>query len=177
MNNDEDIIISYGKRMLLQMAIVFVVSMMIGMVLRIPEKVIIFLVCLMTLRHNAGGVHMSSRIGCAIISLVLFVASAFFIKYVDVPYGIQMVTMSVSSLCIVAIAPVDNANNRLEDDERLLIRNRMIYILATKSIAFMVLYLLKLYQYSKLIVLATFMTCILVLIGKLTNLIKRGETE
>ena len=173
MSDNEEVIISYGKRMLLQIVIVFVISLLVGIVLQIPVKVIIFLVCLMPLRHNAGGVHMSSRKGCAIISFILLVASAFFIKYVDVPYGIQMFFMCFSSLCIVTIAPVDNANNRLESDEMVLIRNRMIYILAAEGIAFMVLYLLKLYQYSKLIVLAMFMTCIFVLIGKLINLIKR----
>ena len=61
MSDNEEAIIYYGKRMLLQILIVFVISLLVGIILQIPVKVVIFLVCLMPLRHNAGGVHMSSK--------------------------------------------------------------------------------------------------------------------
>lgn len=177
MSDSEEIIISYGKKMILQMVIVFAVSLVVGIVLRIPAKIIMFLVCIVPLRQNAGGVHMTSRIGCLISTMAILIASAFIIKYVDIPYGIQMLTMCLSSICIVSIAPVDNANNRLDDDEKVLIKTRMIFILATESIVFLILYLLKLFQYSKLLALVIFETCMLALIGKLENMITRDEKQ
>lgn len=175
MSDNEEIIIAYGKKMILQAVIVFIMVTLVGFILRMPLKIIIFLACLMPLRQNAGGVHMASRIGCAIGSFIVLVVSALIIKYIDIHYGIQMLVMCFSSMCIAKIAPVDNVNNPLEEDERILIAERMIYILATECIAFLVLYLLKLYQYSKLIVLATFVTCMLVLTGELINMTKRKK--
>ncbi|MBW9159446.1 accessory gene regulator B family protein [Clostridium tagluense] len=98
---------------ILKLLFVAIVSFFIGMI----KEVLILFIMFGTLRLTAAGIHLKSSLGCTIVSLIVFIGSAYLtIKY---PLSIPL-TCIVSIICTVLLykySPADTENRPILEKE------------------------------------------------------------
>ncbi len=147
----------------------FIALIIIGIITGTIIKTTILFFLLLPLRQYSGGFHLQSKHACAVLSAGILAGMALMMKFVLVPEIIQMMIIVCGGTVIISNAPVDNPNNPLDIDIKKIFRKKALITLAIEAIAFMVLFLLKLYAYSQIVVLAVGLTALLLIGGLIVN--------
>lgn len=139
----------------------------------IPEACM-FLVTFIPLRQNAGGYHTKHRWSCAVMSLLIYIAVLLSVRLCQINQFIQIMLFVVNMLVIIRLAPVDNIDNRLDDDEIRVYKNRTRNILVVELVIFMIFFICNCLHWCYIITMSVMVTGILVCIGTFQNKTTRG---
>lgn len=118
-SDDEREIVEYGILQGMVLLIGMVVAIIMGILLRIPEKAFCFLVCSYFLRIYAGGYHAKTQFWCSVFSAVATFICFLWLKYVELPQMILHMLSLIAGIFVVAYAPIDNESRELEEVERI----------------------------------------------------------
>lgn len=130
LTEDEKEIVQYG---LVQGTVLFcgvVVAAIMGVILRILLKAIVFLISAYFLRIYAGGYHAKTPLRCGILSAVTTILCFLWLKFFTIPAIAMLLILVAAGLIIVLYAPVENENRVLSDEEKSLyaMKTRLIVL-------------------------------------------------
>jgi accessory gene regulator B len=116
--DDRDIYV-YGLIVTFSHAIGLVITLLLGFLLAVPLKLLIFFAMFTALRVSSGGYHAGSFWKCTVVSLLMMFAVVIVIRFtpgiVHIPL---MFALSIASILIVfRFAPVAHENRPLSADE------------------------------------------------------------
>lgn len=166
-DEEEKEIIEFGVERLITVVVASIVVIAIGYILHELVRTILLLLCLLPLRQNAGGLHLSNKWVCAFVSVSALIAMVLIMKYY-VPNSLLMLIITViSSFPIVMFAPIGNANRELDLIEKKVFGNRAKTIWIIEILLFLLLYSNELTHWSIIISFSVIVTGTLVFIGKI----------
>lgn len=164
-DSNEQEIIKFGVEQLTTLVVGAFVTLIIGVLLNEPIRTAMLLLCLLPLRQNAGGFHLSKKWSCTVVSVLLLITMILIIKYLSIPRNMSIVLLALGSIPIVFLSPVGNANRRLDQAEIRVFGNRAKMIWLAQTIVFFILWILDLSQWYIIILLSITVSSLLVLLG------------
>lgn len=114
---EEREIYSFGIECMILKAIHVISYVFLAIIMHQLFELLIMLSVLILLRKNAGGYHAKTRIGCYIVSCMTVYLSLLFHKLVDID-EIYFIGWILCSVMIFLLAPIDNANKRMDQIEK-----------------------------------------------------------
>lgn len=113
-------------------------------------QTIFFIIVFIPLRVYAGGFHAKTPLRCYVYSSFFMIIILVAMKYLWIINEFTCIfVISVSSIIIGVLAPVETANKPLEERERKVYRKKMIRIIEGEGIVWLCAYL---FQFEKLII-------------------------
>lgn len=133
---------------------------------------VVYIVCMVSLRRNAGGFHANSINICFLLSLSSYIlcyictSSAF----IQIPYFLQYLLIIISSLVIIIMAPVCHINQEATRNDRFLLRRATLIVLFLQVSGYLILSILDLAHQIQLIGLyAIVVNAISIIVAKINN--------
>lgn len=113
----------YGVHLLFAAFINVLSTICIGILMGMVWESILFLITFIPIRTYAGGYHARTQGQCYVISLIINLLAMFVIKW-SIDYSvIRFAVFAISQIGIFLVAPVDNENKVLTDQEKKIYRN------------------------------------------------------
>lgn len=132
---------------------------------------IIFLVAYIPLRSYAGGYHAKTPFRCYLFSVIMIAFTLLIIKlYIWNEINVIAITI-VSAWIIILLGPVEDKNKPLDQIERAIFKKRTNIILCVLIVLAMLLWFAGQKQISICIIMAFNILSIMLLLGKIKNLI------
>lgn len=130
-----------------------------------------FGICFVTLRNYAGGLHAKTHFGCSILLIVVILGWVAAIKYIEVKYLkiISYVFVVVSTPIVLFLAPVDNSNNVLDNNQKKKYKIKCFIVFFIIIIGYLISFLLNRYTYSFIISYSIICVCISMIIQNFFN--------
>ncbi|MBQ5335658.1 MAG: accessory gene regulator B family protein [Oscillospiraceae bacterium] len=113
-----------GVQQLLRYTVSFAATLAIGMFFGMFRQCAVFMAGYVPLRHSAGGFHAKTPFRCSLFSAVLTAAALGLIRFLSGTAGGCAVTLALSAVCILLLAPVGSENKPLDETERRVFRRR-----------------------------------------------------
>ncbi len=151
-SQEEAELVNYGLESLKSDLIGIVMSILIGVCFsRLLEGVLLW-GFMYPLRKNAGGFHASTRMRCMLLSAGMLIAA--FICLIRHIWSriVYMLITAIFFAVILHLAPVENPNKRLDEEERRVYGRRARIILIVESVLFL---LALLFGWEKLMTVIT----------------------
>lgn len=111
-------IISYGMKRGKVILISTLLTIIMGGILGIFWQSVIFWFCLSILRKYAGGYHANTEKQCYVISFIIVLVSLLCIKIINYSVNWGILLHTISLLVIFFLAPVENVNHILDEEEK-----------------------------------------------------------
>lgn len=133
-------------------------------------QIIFFMIVFIPLRVYAGGFHAKTPLRCYAYSIFFMIIILVAMKYSWIINKFTcIVIISVSSIIIGVLAPVETENKPLEEIERKVYRKKMMQIIIGEDIIWLVTYLLQLEKLVNCLCWSFIVVVVGVCIGKLEN--------
>lgn len=113
-----------GVQQLLRYTVSFAATLIIGLLFGMLRQCALFMAAYVPLRHSAGGFHAKTPLRCSLFSAVLTVAALGLIRLLSGTAEGCAVTLLLSDVCILLLAPVGSENKPLDETERRVFRRR-----------------------------------------------------
>lgn len=111
-------IVQYGLKRGKIILLSTIVTITIGAFLGIIWQSIVFWFSLSILRKYIGGYHSNTEKSCYAISFIVVVVSLFCVKSIDYNGKCGIILQILSFLAILILAPVENTNHILDEEEK-----------------------------------------------------------
>ncbi|WIV11590.1 accessory gene regulator B family protein [Proteiniborus sp. MB09-C3] len=110
----------------------FIISLLLGVV----KEAIAFTLAFSMLRIQAGGVHLESFWQCFVITNIITFSFIFLSKALPISHTplYSVIMLIISAILVLAFAPVDTENKRLNELEKKLYKKRSIYVIIIGSL-------------------------------------------
>lgn len=161
----------YGVQQGLNLAFNLLTTLVIGAVCGMFWESILFMAAYMPLRSFAGGYHAKTHLRCYLYSIVMITVVLLIIRFLPVGRIIYSCLMLVGGIVIFLLAPVEDKNKPLDDEEQRVYCIRTRVILVLEGSVLLVSILLQFKPFYSAISLAIFCLGVLVLVGKVKNMI------
>ena len=171
-------IISYGLDLLITKISFLIIIAMISLLMDCFWQCILFTFFFSHIRTISGGFHAKTRMGCFIISIILFIVSLWFIKVVNtfsIFYIPILILSGINSLFITLFAPVDTPNNQLDASEKRIIAKKSRITLLIEIAISVVLFIFGLKSASFIILIAIIETGFLLQLELFKNAVCNRE--
>lgn len=124
-NEDRDIY-EYALFVMFSYVCFFIVSLVLGLLAKIPLEAVIFFVSFCLIRNFAGGIHSDSEKKCVFFTTLSIVVSIVAIKaFIHFEFLIvSIVVIFLAFTIIILLSPVDTENKRLSNEERIIYRKK-----------------------------------------------------
>lgn len=175
-NDEEAEIISFGLEQLTVLIVGLSIAIIIGFLIGIPLKTIVFILLLFPLRQNAGGFHASGRLTCSILSAAIFIFSLIVIKTLILPSIVNVLMYVIGSAMLIPFAPVGNRNKPLDDLEIKVYGKRTMIIWITESLMFVILESQGISSWATIVTLSILICGALVTTGYIQETINEDDT-
>ncbi len=123
----------YGYRMLIELGVSVIASILIAFLFQAYAIVLFFTVAFLLIRGYVGGYHANTSLGCFCFSVGTLVASVVVIEYVSIlTYGNYFFLLEVIMLpCIFRESPIPNVNKPITENERVYFNKKVkqIYVI------------------------------------------------
>lgn len=123
----------YGYRMLVELVVNVIASILIAVLFQAYAIVIIFTVAFLMIRGYVGGYHAKTSFGCFCFSVGTLVASVVVIECVSIlTYSDYFFLLEVIMLpCIFSRSPIPNVNKPITENERVYFNKKVkqIYVI------------------------------------------------
>ena len=136
-------IVEYGVSQGVVLLIGMISAIVMGILLKIPGKAILFLACSYYLRIYAGGYHAKTQFRCSVFSALATFLCFLWLKYVVLPQVILHALSLVAGVFVVVFAPIDNENRKLEEIEKKVYSKKVKTIVLVESVIYVISVLLK----------------------------------
>lgn len=166
-DEDEREIIEFGVERLITVVVASIIVIIIGFVLHELMRTLLLIMCLLPLRQNAGGFHLSNKWVCAVASVLSLIGMVLLMKCYTPNSLIMLFVTIVASFPIVIFAPVGNLNRELDLMEKKVFGNRAKTIWIIEILLFLFLFSNELTYWCIIISFSVVVTGILVFIGKI----------
>lgn len=139
---------------------------------------IMFTVLFKKIRENSGGYHAKTptrcfAVSCFIsVSLVLLVNSSITINFY---LKSNLLLLMILGVLILLLSPVASSNKSLNDGEYTILKRKVVFILLVYFILYCILYILRFYTLSIIVVYVEIITLILLIISYITQLNTRSD--
>lgn len=170
---DDKELYRYGIQQGLNLALNILTTILIGVLCGMLYPSILFLICYMPLRSFCGGYHAKTHIRCYIYSVIMIISILLVAKYVTfsvLEYGILVL---VSLVVIFLLAPVEDRNKVLDNDEKKVFRKRACTIAILEVLIYHIFLIIRFTNSYKILSIALFSLSILMIIGRIKNYIQR----
>ncbi|RKI39309.1 hypothetical protein D7V86_17280 [bacterium D16-51] len=163
--NKKDLdIYSFGMECMILKWIHYTSYIVIGIVLDSLISLFVSACILVPLRTRAGGYHANTRIGCYFFSCFMVIMLCI-LNGIFLPDWIIILCLFFSDIAIFLLAPIENENRILEQDEITQFRRQVIILLMIGNVAFLILQWNEI-AISKYLENGIVMAAILLLLGK-----------
>ena len=176
-DESEKEIIRFGLEQLRVLLVGIVAVLLAGFLLRETVRTILFLLCILPLRQNAGGFHLKDKWACTICSCIILICSILTMKFATVSPVAALAMVVVDTLVIMAYAPVGNVNRSLDEIEKKVYGRRARIVCVAEALAFIVFFILNAPDWYVIILLSETITGILVIIGHIQEQMHGGNKE
>lgn len=166
--NDKAIYL-YGFQQGTLLLINILTLMIIGIIFDMTWQTICFISSYSILRVYAGGYHAKTKLRCYLFSIGMMTISFYLIKHIPWSWLSYIVTLIVSSIIILMLAPVEDHNKPLDKLERSVYRQKSIIILSFLVGLSTLLWFAKARQSSISICIALGGLAIVLVLGRLKN--------
>ena len=164
--SEEDLaIVNYGFVQGLKSVTGILLSVLLGILMRIPLSCILFLGFYIALRIYAGGYHAESEKQCAVLSAVSIAAAYAWIKWGSGTAAAMAFTGAACTAVLIVLSPVDNPGHSLEAEEKRYYRRISYFISAGAAAAGAVSLCLGWYQAARSMLAALALTACSVTAG------------
>jgi len=158
--------------------IVFIINMIsvliIGLILDMLWQSIVFTIAYGCLRIFAGGYHARTQKNCYILSLILIIVALSIIKYVHWNELLCVVSSILSGIVIFTLAPVEDENKRLDEQEKKVYKKRTRIIFVLLSVISMICLITGQLHITICFTISLLTSAIMVLLGKVKNISARS---
>ena len=119
-SSEEKELYAYGFYMLFSYSFYFIFAALLGVIFHLLAESILFFLLFSLIRSYAGGVHASKEVSCMICTSLSFLASVAAIRLgiLFARPAAAFVVLAVASVSVLAFAPLDTPEKRLNDLER-----------------------------------------------------------
>ena len=148
-----------------------ITMIVIGFVFNMVWESIIFMVSYGVLRPYAGGYHANTQFRCYLFSIIMMVAVLWAIKLISWNGFICFIIITIASVIIFALAPVEDENKPLDQTERAVYTKRTRIILSILIGLAVLFWYINVKQISICIIVSLGMLSIMLVLGKIKNLI------
>jgi accessory gene regulator B len=159
--------------------IVFIINMIgvliVGLILDMLWQSIVFTLVYGCLRIFAGGYHARTQKNCYILSLILIIAALSIIKYVHWNELLCVVSSIFSGLVIFVLAPVEDENKRLDEQEKIVYKKRARIIFLLLSLISMISLITGQLHITVCFTISILASAIMVILGKMKNVSVRSK--
>lgn len=156
-----------GVILLFNFSTVFIV----GLSFRMLWQSLVFMFAYGILRIFAGGYHARTQRNCYVFSVAIIVCILCLIKYIPFNGTSNILILTISSVIIFLLAPVEDENKPLDEQEQIIYKNRARNILYTLLGLTIALLLIKLIQIASCILVALAMQAFMLILGKTKELL------
>ncbi len=135
-NSDHREIYAYALENFISGLITWIIFSLVAILLKIPDRMIVFVAFYAPIRKYAGGFHAETRVGCLLLSLfstIFLIYMSILISRSNMWYVGAILCMLLSIILIFAFAPVDHPNRRLSPKKKHLNRRVSRYIMIAES--------------------------------------------
>jgi accessory gene regulator B len=153
------------------------ITLTIGFILGMALESLLFLFVFIPLRSCAGGIHASNNTRCLILSAIAIVLLLIIANIILVVVNVPMIVVT-SAICVAVIyilAPVQDANKPLDDDEIKLYKKRTTKILCAEFGLLLILLPLGFRLATIVLTLTLLFVCLSVCAGALKNKVKSAS--
>ncbi len=168
---EEKELYSYGLFMMISYIAFFLISMLVGIVLKISFSSILFYISFCLVRSFAGGIHANSEIKCTIITTVSILISEILIKiFIDyslVQLAVLLVLMS--SICLCVSKPVVSSQKTISKEEHKLFHKRVVILTLLIAILSIISMFLEAYSITISLAIGLSLANVLQVAGKLQH--------
>ncbi|HHX60056.1 MAG TPA: accessory gene regulator B family protein [Epulopiscium sp.] len=164
---------SFGFKQMIILIYSFITIIAIGFVFNMTWESIIFILAYGVLRPYAGGYHAKTQLRCYLFSVFMMVAVLWLIKHILWNNFICFIIMTIASIIIFVLAPVEDGNKPLDDVEQTVYKKRTNIILSILIGLTVLFWVISLKQISICISVSLGTLSIMLMLGKIKNLIKR----
>lgn len=158
----------YGFEVFIYFIINISVALFIGVIFDKIIHTIIFLSCYCTLRQFTGGYHARNYIECTLTFAVMYLITIFVSNNIDI-YRYKYLLILIMSICTVVIykiAPLEHRNKLLEDEDKEYYRKVAMTILSVIIICFALSIIMNIFvEYTIYSVFSVVCISILLIIG------------
>lgn len=128
-NYEEKNLYYYGFKQGFLLLLNMITIIMIGIIFNMIWQSVIFMVAYSILRVYAGGYHASTPFNCYLFSVVMITAVLWLIKVISWNGLICFIISIVSGIIILLMAPVEDANKPLDQEEKRIFKKRTNLVL------------------------------------------------
>jgi accessory gene regulator B len=156
-NQDHREIYAYALENFISDIITWIVFSFVAILLKLPDKMIIFVAFYAPIRKFAGGYHAKTRIGCLLLSLfstLIMIYTSLMISRLTMWYIGAILCMALSIILIFAYAPIDHHNRRLSLEKKYLNRRISRCIIMSECVL-VIIGMLFFHQWKEYILIAS----------------------
>lgn len=166
--SEEDFaIVNYGFVQGIKSVTGILLSVLFGILMKIPLSGVLFLACYIALRIYAGGYHAESEKQCAVLSALSIAAAYAWIKWGSGPAAVMVITGAVCVAVLFFLSPVDNPGHVLEAEEKRYFKRTSVLISAAAAAMGIVSLCLEWYHTARSMLAALVLTACSVTAGYL----------
>lgn len=167
--DENAVILEYGLSKMFAFFEDVIFTLVLGYLLQIIVESIIFQTLFMLLRMYAGGYHSETEEKCKIYSALVTVSSLVLIKSLPNGTWISFLFVFAASIVVAMLAPVEAVKKPLSDAERKIYRKRAVIITVIADVILAFDLILGGSIFYKPIIVGTYVVCIFMVIGKISN--------
>lgn len=167
-SHDKRELYKYGFQNGMILTLNFFTSILIGVIFGKTLECIILLAAYIPLRSYAGGHHSSSSEKCYIVSSFIMIIWMSLLKFQIIPTSCCVIMFIAGLVVCIMLAPVEDKNKPLDEDEIRVYRKRSYIVLAIESCVWILLSFV--YQgVDNTVPLVLFTEAVMLISGKIKN--------
>ncbi|MDD3198830.1 MAG: accessory gene regulator B family protein [Eubacteriales bacterium] len=159
----------YGVRQGIILIINLVTVIVIGLLIGMVWQSLVFLLAYNPIRSYAGGYHASTQLSCYLLSIPIITIILLGIKIIPWNEYICAVVLLFAGMVLFKLAPVEDLNKSLRQNEIVVYRKKSLIIAAVLTCISILLLLAGLTQISASITMALLMTAVMLILGVFKN--------
>jgi accessory gene regulator B len=156
-NPDNREIYAYALENFISDIITWFVFSLAAILLKLPDKMIIFVAFYAPIRKFAGGYHAKTRVGCLLLSLfstLIMIYTSLMISRLTIWYIGAILCMVLSIILVFTYAPIDHHNRRLSLEKKYLNKRISRYIIMSECVL-VIIGMLFFHQWKEYILVAS----------------------
>lgn len=165
-SREDEELYSYGLRQSWLFLMNISTALVIGWLMDALTACILFMVCYVPLRRMAGGYHARTPFRCYLLGIVLVTAALAAIKWLPWTMEGALITTAIASVVIWFLAPVEDENKPLDEDEIKIYRQKLKNVLCIEWIIIIVVMALNVKVVAIGLAVSELSASILTIVGK-----------
>ena len=166
-SEDDADVYRYGFFQLVMLLLNVVTTIILAFLFHAMVPCIMLNLSYIPLRVSAGGHHANTPIRCYVNSTIMIAALLAVMKWVTIHPYVATGVLAFASCIVLALAPVETADDPFDSEERKVYRRRSIVVLLVEIFAYIVLMAFFEGWMADAIVLGVFTESLMLVIGKL----------